>query len=74
MTTALPADVVPADTALNGAQIKSAVEIVTAVATGQLPREVSIAMLMEFFNIDAERAGRVMGDVGRGFTTPIRGE
>jgi len=57
-----------ADTALNGAQVEAAVGIVEKVALGQLPRESGIAMLVDFFQLDAARAERVIGSVGRGFT------
>jgi phage-related protein (TIGR01555 family) len=55
------------DTALNGAQVTSAVEIVKAVAAEQLPRDAGIAMLAEFFNLAPERAEKIMGSVGKGF-------
>jgi hypothetical protein len=55
------------DTALNGAQISSALQIVQAVAAGQLPRDSGVNMLVEFFSLDAARADRIMGSVGRGF-------
>lgn len=62
-----PADAL-ADTALNGAQVSAAVDIVAQVATGALPRDAGVAMLIEFFQLDPARAERVMGSVGRGFT------
>ncbi len=62
------AEPVPAaETALNGAQVTSAVEIVGEVAAGRLPRSTGVAMLQEFFNLDPARAERIMGEVGRGF-------
>lgn len=56
-----------ADTALNGAQVASAVDIVSRVAMGQLPRDTGVNMLVEFFNLEHARAERVMGSVGKGF-------
>lgn len=56
-----------ADTAMNGAQVIAAQSIVQAVADSQLPRDSGIAMLEEFFQLDAAAAGRVMGTVGNGF-------
>lgn len=56
-----------AETALNGAQVTSAVDIVGEVAAGRLPRGTGVAMLQEFFNLDPARADRIMGEVGRGF-------
>lgn len=55
------------DTALNGAQVSSAVEIVQLVAKGALPRDTGVNMLTEFFNLDPERAERIMGSCGSGF-------
>ena len=60
-------EVKAADTALNGAQVKAATEIVAQVAVGVLPRDAGVAMLVEFFNINKQSAERVMGTVGRGF-------
>lgn len=60
-------DVKVADTALNGAQIDAAANIVNLVATRQLPREAGVAQLIEFFQMDAARAERVMGAVGKSF-------
>jgi hypothetical protein len=57
-----------AATALNGAQVTSALEIVQQVATGQLPRESAVSMLVEFFQLSNESANRVLGKVGAGFT------
>lgn len=55
------------DTALNGAQVTSAVEIVQSVADGRLPRDAGVNMLAEFFNLDPARAEKIMGSVGKGF-------
>lgn len=60
-----------ADTALNGAQVTSAVGIVSAVAAGQLPRESGLAMLESFFNLERAQAVKVMGSVGAGFTPDV---
>lgn len=49
------------DTALNGAQVTSAIEIVKSVHRGELPRESGLAMLAEFFNLTPEAAARIMG-------------
>ena len=56
-----------ADTALNGAQVQAAQDVISSVAARELPRETGVAMLVEFFNIDAARAEKVMGPVGRTF-------
>lgn len=63
-----PAEAKAQDTALNGAQVTSALEIIQAVAGKKLPRDTGVNMLIEFFNLDPARAERVMGSVGRGFT------
>lgn len=55
------------ETALNGAQIASAVEIVTKVAAGELPRDSGVAMLQQFFSLAPATSERLMGSVGRGF-------
>jgi hypothetical protein len=64
---AAAADEPLAATALNGAQVTSALEIVQQVAAGQLPRESAVVMLVEFFQLSADSADRVLGSVGRGF-------
>jgi len=55
------------DTALNGAQVSAALEIVASVAAGSLPRGTGVGMIQEFFQIEGDRAERIMGEVGRGF-------
>ena len=72
---ALPGGTVKAqDTALNGAQISSAVEIVAAVASGQLPRDAGLGMLEEFLYMQPDEAMRAMASVGAGFepTVPVQ--
>lgn len=54
-------------TALNGAQVASAVAIVQAVAEKRLPRDSGIAMLRVCFQMSAKDAEAVMGSVGRSF-------
>jgi hypothetical protein len=67
----IPASPVPAqNSALNGAQVTSAVEIVSLVAKGELPRDSGVAMLARFFGMTTEDADVIMGTVGRGFTAP----
>jgi len=44
------------DTALNGAQVTSAVDIVTKVAMNELPAQTGISMLMNFFHLSKENA------------------
>lgn len=67
-----------ANTALNGAQVEAAKNIVSDVAAGAIPRDTGIAMLVEFFNLNADRAERIMGSVGKTFkplsTDPTQGK
>lgn len=58
----------PQEVSLNGAQVTSMVQIVSQVAAGLLPRDSGIQMLMAAFPVDGEQAGKIMGDVGRGFS------
>jgi hypothetical protein len=56
-----------ADTALNGAQVASLLEVIDAVVSERLPRESAIAILEMAFNMSHDRAERVIGKVGQGF-------
>lgn len=49
------------DTALNGAQVASAVEIVKSFRRGELARESALSMLQEFFDIGADIASKMVG-------------
>lgn len=63
--TAAPADVTKvADTALNGAQVTAASQIVEKVANGLLPRDSGISQLVFFFQLSPEQAEAVMGAAG----------
>lgn len=53
--------------ALNGAQVASLIEVLTLVATGQLPRESGIEVIVASFPVDKETAERMMGKIGQGF-------
>ena len=55
------------DTALNGAQVTAAVEIVSKVAARELPREAGLGMLQAFFALSAEASAAIMGTVGDTF-------
>lgn len=52
------------DVRLNGAQIKAAVEIVVAVASGAMPRESGLNQLEILFGLSREQAERLMGPAG----------
>lgn len=56
-----------ASTALNGAQVSSLLETVTAVSNGQLPRASGVALLQAAFRLPAAEAEAIMGEVGRSF-------
>lgn len=56
-----------AETAMNGAQVTSALQIVQFVAQGQLPRATGVSMLIDFFQLEPAQAERIMGEVGKGF-------
>lgn len=47
-------------TALNGAQVTAAVDIVIKVTTGELPAETAINMLMEFFQLSEQVARKMI--------------
>jgi hypothetical protein len=63
------------DQVLNGAQVSSLVEIVTAVSTGQLPRDAAVQIVMLAYQVDDATAQRILGTAGRGFvaTAPAAG-
>jgi hypothetical protein len=58
---------VPPDSALNGAQVASMLEVVNRVALKQLPRESAIEMLVAAYPIDHATADAIMGPVGKTF-------
>lgn len=51
----------------DAARVKGMLEIINAVAMGQLPRESGIAALMSSFSYSEEEAEKLMGSVGKGF-------
>jgi len=59
----LPVDAPAQDSALNGAQVTSAVDIVARVGGGTLPKTTARAMLIEFFNLSGEAADAILADV-----------
>lgn len=56
------------DAVLNGAQVNSAVEILTAAAIGQIPRESAKALFEVAFQLDSQTADRLLSNIGNGFT------
>ncbi len=53
--------------ALNGAQVTSLLELLTAVSENRLPRESAIELITSAFPIDLAKAERIMGTLGAGF-------
>lgn len=69
--TAAPSDATKvADTALNGAQVTAASQIVEKVANGLLPRDSGISQLVFFFQLSEQQAELVMGGAGTAAFTP----
>jgi hypothetical protein len=48
------------DTALNGAQVTAALDIVTRVSSGELSSVSAIAMLQNFFRLSEEEANAII--------------
>ena len=53
--------------ALNGAQVTALVGVIESVATGRLPRDTAVQVIVASFSIDAAQANKILGTVGRGF-------
>lgn len=56
-----------ADTALNGAQVVSLLQVVESTAAGKLPREAAIGIMKRAFLVTDEQADDLLGTVGKGF-------
>jgi len=56
------------DTALNGAQIASLVQIVQQVAARLLPRDAAVAIVQRAFSVDSQQAENLLGSAGGTFT------
>jgi hypothetical protein len=59
----------PQDSALNGAQVSSLVDVVKSVAGGELPRESAIEIIMHAYNMTKEQAEKILGNAGAGFNS-----
>ena len=55
------------DTALNGTQISSALQILKDVAGEQIPRDSGIQALVSLLFMKPEEAEKMMGEIGKGF-------
>ena len=62
----------PNRVALQPSQISAAQKIIESVASGVLPRDTGLNMLIEFFAIPPAAALRIMGTVGRGFKPTVQ--
>jgi len=63
------------DDVLNGGQLKSASDIVLAVAAGQIPRDAGLGQLFVLFNLSKEQSETIMGSAGTGtFSPPAPGD
>ena len=58
------------DTALNGAQVTSLIELVVAVTERRIPRESALAMIVRSFQVDEPTAQRMLGPAGQTFFAP----
>jgi uncharacterized protein len=54
-------------TALNGAQVKSLMEIVAAIATEEMPRDTGVRLIAQSFPMSEADADRMLGSVGKTF-------
>jgi phage gp29-like protein/GNAT superfamily N-acetyltransferase len=59
-----------ADAAMNGAQVKSMMDIVAAAAANEIPRDAAVAIIKRAFMLDQAAADEVLGSVGKGFVPP----
>jgi hypothetical protein len=66
---AVASDKAAQDTALNGAQIASLLEIIRAVADGLIPRDSGLAIIKRAFLVDDAGANELMGSVDKGFVS-----
>jgi uncharacterized protein len=62
------------DTALNGAQVASLLEVIKAVAAKQIPRATGVQVLIRAFQLSEDEAEKLMGDVGDGFVVAPKPE
>jgi hypothetical protein len=55
------------DTALNGAQVTSLVDIVRAVSAGEIPRDAALGVIKRAFLVSDDQAAELLGSAGNGF-------
>lgn len=61
------------DSALNGAQVASLLEIVQLVAAGQIPRDAALGIIKHAFLVDDATAETMLGTAGLGFVPVVVG-
>jgi len=66
-TITVPGQETAPEVSLNGAQIASLLEVLNGVASGQLPRANGLEIIQTAFQLDANKAERLMGEIGRTF-------
>lgn len=55
------------ETALNGAQVTSLIDVVKSVASGELPRDSAVQIVMHAFQLSESDANSILGKAGKGF-------
>lgn len=65
---AVAGEIKAADTALNGAQVSSLLEIIGQVVDGRLPRASAVSIMQVAFNLPLQTAEALLGEVGKSFT------
>lgn len=53
--------------ALNGAQVTAMVDLVEKVASGHIPRDAALNMIVTAFNVRPQDAEKILGEAGRSF-------
>jgi hypothetical protein len=56
-----------ADTAMNGAQVSSLLEVLGQAAANQIPRSTAVEMIIDAYRMPRDRAEAIVGEIGRGF-------
>ena len=57
-------------TTLNGAQVKSLLDVIGQVVSGQIPRDTGLQVLVVSFGISKEQADSLLGHAGKGHVAP----
>lgn len=70
-TEVAPGEQAVQETALNGAQVSSLLEVVSLTAAGGMPRDTAVGVLVRAFNMSPEEASRLLGSVGKNFEPTV---